>query len=96
MTSAELSKKVVSIVENKIARERSSVDFEMAYQVRVAAERIRFAIKALDSTTPMSINEVSLQLLDALTRLESSERRFQKRLAYKLPSATRAFDEVNQ
>jgi len=33
MTSAELAKEVFSIVERKIASDRSSIDFEMAYQI---------------------------------------------------------------
>ena len=35
MTSAELAKEVFAIVERKIASDRSSIDFEMAYQIRV-------------------------------------------------------------
>jgi hypothetical protein len=79
MTSAELAKEVFSIVERKIASDRSSIDFEMAYQIRVANEKIRFAIKAIDAISPGKVSEVSLQLLDALDRLENVDRRFQDR-----------------
>jgi hypothetical protein len=79
MTSAELAKEVFAIVERKIASDRSSIDFEMAYQIRVANEKIRFAIKAIDAISPAKVNEVSLQLLDALDRLENVDRRFQDR-----------------
>ena len=79
MTSAELAKEVFAIVERKIASDRSSIDFEMAYQMRVASEKIRFAIRAIDAACPNQTKEVSLQLVDALTRLEALDRRFQKR-----------------
>jgi len=79
MTSAELAKEVFAIVERKIASDRSSIDFEMAYQIRVANEKIRFAIKAIDAISPGKVSEVSLQLLDALDRLENVDRRFQDR-----------------
>ena len=80
MTSSELAKEVFSLVEEKIFSRRSSMEFEMAYQIRVAGERIRFAIKAMDKigSGPTSVQEISLQLLDALKRLEDTERRFQK------------------
>jgi hypothetical protein len=79
MTSAELAKEVFSIVERKVISERSSMEFEMAFQMRVAGEKIRFAIRALDAMGPFKTDEVSLQLLDALGRLEGLDRRFQDR-----------------
>lgn len=88
MTSAELARQVFSIVERKIASERSSLEFEMAYQMRVASEKIRFAIRAIDAACPNQTNEVSLQLLDALTRLEQLDRRFQNRAIVR-PSSDR-------
>jgi hypothetical protein len=95
MTSAELARQVFSIVERKIASERSSLEFEMAYQMRVASEKIRFAIKAIDAACPNQTNEVSLQLLDALTRLEQLDRRFQNRSCQPLvPNGT--LEEVRQ
>ena len=59
----------------------SPIEFEMAYQVRVAIDRIRFAIKATDQFAqhPQQLLEAGLQLLDALDRLESAERGFQRR-----------------
>jgi hypothetical protein len=57
----------------------------MAYQIRVAIDRIRFAIKTTDQSVrhPGQLQEVSLQLLDALDRLESAERGFQRRFRIK-------------
>jgi hypothetical protein len=66
----------------------SPIEFEMAYQVRVAIDRIRFAIKATDQLAhhPHHLQEAGLQLLDALDRLESAERGFQRRFRPKTPS----------
>lgn len=66
----------------------SPMEFEMAYQVRVAIDRIRFAIKATDQFAQHSgqLQESSLQLLDALDRLESAERGFQRRFRPKTAS----------
>ena len=52
----------------------------MAYQVRVAIDRIRFAIKATEQLAHGSqlIQEVNMQLLDALNRLDSAELEFQR------------------
>src|SRR5215471_3051175 len=59
----------------------SPIEFEMAYQVRVAIDRIKFAIKHCEEFGPRTEQrrEVGLQLLDALDRLESAERNFQRR-----------------
>ena len=71
-------------------------EFELAYQVRVAIDCIRFAIKATDQSVaePNEVREASLlheanlQLLDALDRLQSSERRFQGRFRFHSLDAT--------
>jgi hypothetical protein len=59
----------------------SPIEFEMAYQVRVAIDRIRFVIKATNQFAhhPRQLQEAGLQHLDALDRLESAERGFQRR-----------------
>ena len=81
MTSAELAKEVLSIVEAKIRSNPSPAEFEMAYQARVAIDKIRFAVKQIEqansNATPLC--EASLQLLDALDRLEAAEHNFQWR-----------------
>lgn len=55
------------------------MDYEMAYQVRVVIDRIKFAIKHTEQVGrhPDQMREVGLQLLDALERLESADRHFQ-------------------
>lgn len=74
----ELAREVFSLIESEALRRPSPIEFEMAYQGRVAAERIRFAIKAMEQarSTAVSLEEASLQLLDALDLLESVDRRF--------------------
>ena len=59
----------------------SPIDFELAYQARVALDRVRFAIKHIEQFAQCSeqVREISLQLLDALDRLEELDRQFQTR-----------------
>jgi hypothetical protein len=53
----------------------------MAYLVRIAIERIRFAIRhtVQFGLATDQMRDVGFQLLDALQRLEASDRRFQVR-----------------
>lgn len=57
-------------------------EFETAYHTRLVIDQLRFAIKNTEHIEPCtsSIEEVRLQLLDALTRLECLDRKFQARL----------------
>lgn len=73
--------RVLDTIEREIKSRPSPVEFEMAYQVRVAIDRIRFAIKTTDPSESHlpQLREATLQLLDALDRLESADRDFQKR-----------------
>lgn len=76
-----LLERVIAAVEPHVLSQCSALEFEMAYQARVAADRVRFAIKQveqLNSTSAMA-HEANLQLLDALDRLESADRNFQLR-----------------
>lgn len=59
----------------------TAMEFELAYQARVAMDRIKFAIKHADQFAQRTdqMQEAGLQLLDALQRLETAERRFQER-----------------
>ena len=79
MSSSQLAKEVVSIVERKVLGERPSMQFEMANQMKVAGERIRFALKLMHmlGANP-TVQEISLQLLDALERMDDIDRRFQR------------------
>jgi hypothetical protein len=78
--SADFARKVMAIVETGMKTRPASVEFELAYQTRTAADRIRFAITEIDEAARHSdqIRNASLQLLDALDRLESADRHFQE------------------
>jgi hypothetical protein len=79
--SAELAHKVFSLVESAVRPQITPVEFEMAYQARVAIDRIRFAIRVTEKSVhhPEQLREAGFQLLDALGRLEAAERSFQRR-----------------
>ena len=53
----------------------------MAYQARVAIDRIKFAIKHAEQFSEPcgQMRDASMHLLEALERLESLDRRFQLR-----------------
>lgn len=80
MSTAEFARKVYSMLNNGIGTESASVSFEMAYQARVASDRIRFAIRQIDMADGDAdvLREANRQLLDALDRLQSAEGRFQE------------------
>src|ERR1700755_1985949 len=79
--SSEAMQQVLERIEANIQSRPSPIEFEMAYQARVAIDRIRFAIKHTEQFAPRTdpIREVGVQLLDALQRLENVDRRFQQR-----------------
>lgn len=51
MTSSELAREVFSILETTFFDRPSRTKFEMAYQSRVAIDKIKFAIKQLEPST---------------------------------------------
>ncbi|MDQ2843681.1 MAG: hypothetical protein M3Y72_22100 [Acidobacteriota bacterium] len=77
---SEMLKEFVGLIEAGAHSRPSALEFELAYQARVAIDRIRFAIKATENRSqPEQLREAGMQLLDALDRLETAERRFQDR-----------------
>jgi hypothetical protein len=76
MTSADLTQRA-SDVEGKTACDQTSFEFEMAYQMRVACDKIRFAISVLDTIFPGKVTDISAHLLEALDRLQRTDQRFQ-------------------
>jgi hypothetical protein len=74
-------RRIVAAIEADAPSRPSATEFEMAYQARVAIDRIKFAIKHAEQFTVPSdgMREAGLQLLDALERLEVLDRRFQVR-----------------
>ena len=79
--SPEVRRQILQVIEDGVNSRPSAIEFEMAYQARVAIDRIRFAIKHTEQFVPCTdqTREAGLQLLDALERLERVERRFQER-----------------
>ena len=80
-TRSGIMHQVVGLIEAEVRSRPSAIEFEMAYQARVAIDRIKFAIKHTEQFSERCIHmrEAGLQLLDALERLESLDRRFQAR-----------------
>lgn len=79
--SAEVREQILRMIEGSDSSRPSAVEFEMAYQARVAIDRIRFAIQHIEQFGPSTdqTREAGVQLLDALERLEIVDRRFQTR-----------------
>lgn len=80
--NSNIREQIRQIIEAKAQAQPTPMEFELAYQARVAIDRIRFAIRHTEQFAPQSdpMQEANLQLLDALERLESAERHFQRRV----------------
>jgi hypothetical protein len=80
MTS-ETMDRIVEMIDLAAQARPSPIEFEMAYQARIAADRIRFAIKHAEefSKPCVQMRDAATALLEALERLESLDRRFQHR-----------------
>jgi hypothetical protein len=78
---SELAEEIFALIEARSHEQPAPMEFELAYQARVAIDRIRFAIKHTEQfgLHTDEMRDANLQLLDALQRLESVDRRFQKR-----------------
>jgi hypothetical protein len=77
--SSKVMRQILQTIEDAVNSRPSAIEFEMAYQARVAIDRIRFAIKHTEqfvACTDQS-REAGLQLLDVLERLETVDHRFQ-------------------
>jgi hypothetical protein len=70
----------------------TAVDFELAYQVRIVMDRIRFALRVTDQASPTSIQllEAGIQLLDAFDRLDRIDLTFQRELKLQVPCLNRS------
>ncbi len=79
--SSKVMRQILQTIEDGVNSRPSAIEFEMAYQARVAIDRIRFAIKHTEQFVPCTdqTREAGLQLLDALQRLETVDRAFQSR-----------------
>jgi hypothetical protein len=83
MVKTDAIEEVVSLLEAEIRSRPSPGELEMAYQIRVAIDRIRFAIKATERSAKerSEVQQASLELLEALDRLQSADRSFQARFS---------------
>jgi hypothetical protein len=72
---------IVEMIESEAHSQASPMEFEMVYQARVVTDRIRFAIRHTEhfSKPCDQLREASLQLLDAIDRVEALDRRFEAR-----------------
>jgi len=79
--SSEVMHQTRQTIEDELNSRPSAFEFEMAYQARAAIDRIKFAIKHTEvfGSRTDEMFEASLQLLDAVERLEILDRRFQER-----------------
>ena len=79
--SSEIMQELLQMIEAEVQSRPSPLEFEMAYQARVAIDRIKTAIKQAEqfSKPCNEMREASLRLLEALDRLECVDRRFQVR-----------------
>lgn len=87
--SPEVVDRIPQTTEEESSRP-SAIEFEMAYQARVAIDRIKFAIKHTEQFCERTdqTRDAGVQLLDALQRLETVDRRFQERSRQTTQSAT--------
>ena len=78
---SELAEEISGLIEARLDPRPTPMEFEMAYQGRIAIDRIRSAIKHSEQFGPHTdqMRDAGLQLLDALHRLEAVDRRFQTR-----------------
>lgn len=86
---SKMMRQVLKMIDAEAQARTPAVDYELAYQARVAIDRIRFAIRQTEEFAPRTdqMREVSLQLLDAMDRLQNAERRFQERFRIRTANA---------
>lgn len=78
--NSDIMSEVLPMIDGDVQSWPTAMEFELAYQARVAMDCISFAIKHADQfgEGTEQMQEAGLQLLDALQRLETAERRFQE------------------
>ena len=66
--SSEVMHQIVETIEAEVTLRPSPMEFEMAYQARVAIDRIKFAIGHTEQFAKPNVDmrEAGMQLLDAL------------------------------
>jgi hypothetical protein len=76
----KLAQEFLQLIDREVQSRPAPIVFEMAYQARIAIDRIKFAIRHTEQFAPKSdpIRDANMQLFDALNRLQSAERHFQQ------------------
>ncbi len=96
--SSRLRSRRIAISNGRFGRTtpKNGLSFELAYQARVAMDRIRFAIRQGEAVAPEHpvLIETRMQLLDALDRLESAERHFQEHFRGNLSAPERRIQSL--
>jgi hypothetical protein len=94
--SSNIMHEIIEMMESEAHSRPTPMEYEMAYQARVAMDRIRFAIKHGEQFSQPSeqMREACLQLLEAFERLEYLDRRFQVRSRIK--ATLRSHTHANQ
>jgi hypothetical protein len=79
MMRSEVVKEFIALIESEDKNRALPSEFEMAYEVCVATDRIRFGTKATEMSREQSelLKDAGILLLDKLDRRETAERRFQ-------------------
>ena len=79
--SSRIMHQIVDALTTEARITPSPTEFELAYQVRVAIDRIKIAIRQNETFSAHSdqCGDTNLMLLDALDRLEEADRHFQDR-----------------
>ena len=77
--SSEGMGQILQTIESEVRSRPSAMEYEMAYQARIAIDRIRFAIKQTEQIVRHSDQAREASLVDALDRLEAADRHFQNR-----------------
>jgi hypothetical protein len=79
--NSKIMHEIIKKTESAAHSHPSPMEYEMAYQARIAMDRIRFAIKHANQFSHPSeqMLQASMHLLEALERLEHLDRRFQAR-----------------
>jgi hypothetical protein len=77
---SDLADEFRRLLENEVESRPSSMCFELAYQARIAIDRIRFAITQIEKIgSRLDVSgEACIQLLDALDRLKGADLNFQR------------------
>ena len=82
-------RQIVETIEADVQSRPSAIEFEMAYQARVAVDRIKFAIRHAEQFVKPcdALREAGIQLLDASNALNHLIAGF--RLGLEVPRRTR-------